>query len=73
MFYSQGMKKFMNCYFEGDTAVLFEANLMPASSRSIRDDCVAAAVTRDDVQVVSLSIALNKSGVRLKDISGSPP
>ena len=62
MFYPQGMKKFMDGDLEGDTSVLFEADLMPASPRSIRDDCVAPAVTRDDVQVVGLSVALNKSG-----------
>ena len=46
---------------EGDAAVLLEANLVPAAARSVRDDRVAAAVARDDVQVVGLSISRFKS------------
>ena len=57
---SQGMKQFMDCDLEGDAAILFEANFVPPSSRSIRDDCVASTVTRDDVQVVCLSVPFNK-------------
>ena len=54
------MKQFMNGDFEGDTSVLFEANFMPTSSGAIRDDRVAPSVARDDVQVVRLSVALDK-------------
>ena len=53
---------------EGDAAVLLEANLVPSATRSVRDDRVAAAVARDDVQVVGLSIAGLKS-VTLKLMS----
>ena len=52
---------------EGDAAVLLEANLVPAAARSVRDDRVAAAVARDDVQVVGLSVAGLKS-VTLKSM-----
>ena len=52
---------------EGDAAVLLEANLMPAAARSVRDDRVAAAVARDDVQIVGLSVAGLKS-VTLKSM-----
>ena len=57
---AQGVKKLMNGDLEGDTAVLFEPDLVSAATRAVRDDCVAAAVSRDDVQVVRLSVALNK-------------
>ena len=60
------MKQFMNGDFEGDTSVLFEANFMPTSTRSVRDDCVTSAITRDDVQVVCFSIAFNKSFTKIK-------
>ena len=46
---------------ECDTAVLLEANLVSPTPGSVRDDGVATTVTRDDVQVVSFSVALNKS------------
>ena len=52
---------------EGDAAVLLEANLVPAAARSVRDDRVAAAVARDDVQIVGLSVAGLKS-VTLKSM-----
>ena len=60
------MKQFMNGDFEGDTSVLFEANFMPTSTRSVRDDCVTSAITRDDVQVVCFSIAFDKSFTKIK-------
>ena len=50
----------MNGDLEGDAAVLLEPNLVSAATRAVRDDCVAAAVSRDDVQVVRLPVALNK-------------
>ena len=52
---------------EGDAAVLLEANLVPSAARSVRDDRVAAAVARDDVQIVGLSVAGLKS-VTLKSM-----
>ena len=58
---SQGMEQLMDGDLEGDAAVLLEANLMPAAARSVRDDRIAAAVARDDVQIVGLSIARFKS------------
>ena len=58
---SQGMEQLVDGDLEGDAAVLLEANLMPAAARSVRDDRVAAAVARDDVQVVGLSISRFKS------------
>ena len=57
---AQGVEKLMNGDLEGDAAVLLEPDLVSAATRAVRDDCVAAAVSRDDVQVVSLPVALNK-------------
>ena len=57
---SQGMEQLVDGDLEGDAAVLLEANLVPAAARSVWDDRVAAAVSRDDVQVVRLPVALNK-------------
>ena len=50
----------MNGDLEGDAAVLLEPDLVSAATRAVRDDRVAAAVSRDDVQVVRLPVALNK-------------
>ena len=50
---------------ECDAAVLFETNFMPTSSRAIGDDRVAPSVARDDVQVVRLSVALDKPKRRI--------
>ena len=58
---SQGMEQLVDGDLEGDAAVLLEANLVPAAARSVRDDRVAAAVARDDVQVVGVSISRFKS------------
>ena len=57
---AQGVEKLMNGDLEGDAAVLLEPDLVSAATRAVRDDCVAAAVSRDDVQVVRLPVALNK-------------
>ena len=57
---AQGVEKLMNGDLEGDAAVLLEPHLVSAATRAVRDDCVAAAVSRDDVQVVRLPVALNK-------------
>ena len=65
---SQGMEQLVDGDLEGDAAVLLEANLVPAAARSVRDDRVAAAVARDDVQIVGLSVAGLKS-VTLKLMS----
>ena len=51
---------------EGDTAVLLEANLVSPTPGSVWDDGVATTVTRDDVQVVSFSIALDKPVMKNK-------
>ena len=64
---SQGMEQLVDGDLEGDAAVLLEANLVPAAARSVRDDRVAAAVARDDVQIVGLSVAGLKS-VTLKSM-----
>ena len=58
---SQGLEQHYDGDPEDDAAVLPEANLVPAAARSVRDDRVAAAVTRNDVNIVSLSIAGHKS------------
>ena len=57
----QGVEQLVDGDLECDTAVLLEANLVSPTPGSVRDDGVATTVTRDDVQVVSFSIALNKS------------
>ena len=56
----QGVEQLVDGDLELDAAVLFEANFMPTSSGAIRDDRVAPSVARDDVQVVRLSVALDK-------------
>ena len=53
----------MNGDLEGDAAVLLEPDLVSAATRAVGDDCVAAAVSRDDVQVVRLTVALNKPAI----------
>ena len=58
------MEQLVDGDLEGDAAVLLEANLVPAAARSVRDDRVAAAVARDDVQIVGLSVAGLKSVTR---------
>ena len=58
---SQSMEQLVDGDLEGDTAVLLEANLVSPTPGSVRDDGVATTVTRDDVQVVSFSIALDES------------
>ena len=60
MLYPQGVEQLMDGDLECDAAVLFETNFMPTSSRAIWDDCVAPSVARNDVQVVRLSVALDK-------------
>ena len=55
------MEQLVDGDLEGDTAVLLEANLVPPTPGSVRDDGVATTVTRDDVQVVSFSVALDES------------
>ena len=56
----QGVEQLVDGDLECDAAVLFETNFMPTSSGAIRDDRVAPSVARDDVQVVRLSVALDK-------------
>ena len=58
---SQSMEQLVDGDLECDTAVLLEANLVSPTPGSVRDDGVATTVTRDDVQVVSFSVALDKS------------
>ena len=58
---SEGVEQFVDGDLESDTAVLLEANFVPPTPGSVRDDGVATTVTRDDVQVVRFSVPLNKS------------
>ena len=53
---------------ESDTAVLLEANFVPPTPGSVRDDGVATTVTRDDVQVVRFSVPLDKSVMKNQNV-----
>ena len=65
---SEGVEQFVDGDLEGDTAVLLEANFVPPTPGSVRDDGVATTVTRDDVQVVRFSVPLNKSVMKNQNV-----
>ena len=58
---SKGVEQLVDRDLEGDTAALLKPNLVPSTPGAVRDDGITTTVTRDDVQVVGFSVALDKS------------
>ena len=58
---SEGVEQLVNGDLESDTPVLLEPDFVPPTPGAVRDDGVATTVTRDDVQIVGFSVALDKS------------
>ena len=58
---AKGVEQLVDRDLEGDAAVLLKPNLVPPAPGTVRDDGITTTVTRDDVQIVSFSVALDKS------------
>ena len=61
---SKGVEQLVDRDLEGDAAALLKPNLVPSTPGAVWDDGITTTVTRDDVQIVGFSVALDKS-VRL--------